>query len=319
MLSVVIPICNEEGTLPVLHERLMRELNRTSEEYEVIFVNDGSTDSSLQKMKELAQKNGAVKVLSFSRNFGHQIAVTAGLQYAKGDAAIVMDGDLQDPPEIIHKFVQKWREGYDVVYGIRATRKDSLVKKVLYAFYYRLLKMFSAIDIPLDSGDCCLMSRKVVDILNSLPERNRFVRALRSWVGFRQIGVEYERDKRYSGETKYTLYKLLELGLEGILSFSGYPLKIALVTGLLVSFMSIGYALLLVCLRFLYVGPEIPWYTMIVTAITFLGGIQLIILGLLGEYIFRIYDESKRRPLYILDEVTGLENVTTSISDNTGP
>ena len=317
-LSIVIPINNEEGTLPVLYERLVKTLKGMSAGYEVIFVNDGSSDRSLQIIKELAQNDGTVKLLSLSRKFGHQIAVTAGLKYASGDAVIVMDGDLQDPPEIVTRFVQKWQEGYDVVYGMRTSRKESLVKRVLYFSYYRLLKTVSAINIPLDSGDCCLMNRRVVDIINSLPEKKRFIRGLRSWVGFSQIGVEYDRDERYAGETKYSFYNLLELALDGMLSFSNFPLRPALILGLLIVLMSVGTAILLVCLAFFHTGPQMPGWIAVLIGVAFFGGIQLIVLGLLGEYIIRIYNDSQHRPLYIVDEVVGFENVAASVSDNTG-
>lgn len=302
----------------MLYERLVKTLKGMNAEYEVIFVNDGSNDRSLQIIKELAQNNGTVKLLSLSRKFGHQVAIAAGLKYASGDAIIVMDGDLQDPPEIILRFVQKWQEGYDVVYGVRTSRKESLVKKVLYFSYYRLLKTVSTFSIPLDSGDCCLMNRRVIDIINSLPEKKRFIRGLRSWVGFRQIGVEYDRDKRYAGEAKYSFNDLLELALDGMLSSSNFLLRPALILGLLIVLMSVGTAILLVCLAFFHAGPQMPGWTAVLIGVAFFGGIQLIVLGLLGEYIIRIYNDSQHRPLYIVDEVVGFENVAASVSDNTG-
>lgn len=315
-ISIVVPIFNEAEVLPLLNERITATLASITGTHEIIFVNDGSNDGSSDILKEFARKNHHTKIVSLSRNFGHQIAVSAGLQYTRGDAVIVIDGDLQDPPEVIPGFIQKWQEGYDVVYGVRKSRKEGLLKKTLYFSYYRLLKMFAEIDIPIDSGDCCLMSRKVVDILNSLPERHRFVRGLRSWVGFRQTGMEYDRDKRYAGEAKYTFYKLLKLGLDGMLAFSGYPLKIALAMGFTISFMSLCYASYLVYKRLLFSEYHVPGWTTLAVGITLFGGIQLIMLGLLGEYLVRVYDESKRRPLYIIDELIGLEKDATDLSNN---
>lgn len=316
-ISVLIPIYNEEKVLPYLYERLVGILEPQKLSYEIIFVNDGSEDNSLEMMKEYNKINPRAKILSFSRNFGHQTAVTAGLNFSKGKAVMIIDGDLQDPPEIIPQFIEKWKKGYEIVYGIRKKRKEGIIKRSFYKFYYRLLRLVSKIEIPVDSGDCSLMDRKVVTILNSMPERNRFIRGLRSWVGFKQIGLEYERDKRYAGETKYPFLKLLKLGLDGIISFSEIPLKISIVLGIVISSISIIYSLYIAFNRIFNPENQIPGWTTIVVGVAFLGGIQLLVMGFLGEYIIRIFDEVKRRPLYILNSAIGFEDEDVEgVSDN---
>lgn len=308
VLSVVIPICNEEEILPQLYDRTVSVLKRLGESYEVIFVNDCSSDNSLELMKVFNQENPKIKALSFSRNFGHQTAVTAGLNFSVGRAVMVMDGDLQDPPEIIPKFVEKWKEGYEVVYGVRTKRKENFFKRGLYKIYYRLLRMLSKTDIALDSGDCCLMDRKVVNLLNRMSERNRFIRGLRSWVGFRQIGLQYERDKRLAGKAKYTFFKLLELGLNGVISFSEIPLRMSIFVGFFTSVLSVIYSLYMALNRIVHPENQVPGWTSIVVGVTFLGGVQLMVLGFLGEYIVRIFDEVKGRPQYILNDVIGFKH-----------
>lgn len=307
-LSVVIPIYNEEETLPRLHQRLVEVLNNIGMSYEIIFINDCSTDNSFNIMEEFNRLDKRIKILSFSRNFGHQAAITAGINFSKAKAVVVMDGDLQDPPEIIPKFVEKWKLGYEVVYGIRTKRKEPILKRALYKVYYRLLSKLSDIDIPLDSGDFCLMDSKVVSLLNSIPERNRFVRGLRRWVGFKQVGLEYERAKRYKGSPKYTFLKLSKLGLDGIISFSGIPLRVAGFTGFIISSASVIYSVVILINRIINTSGQIPGWTSIVVGISFLGGIQLMVMGLLGEYIIRIFDEVKRRPLYVLNAAVGFHN-----------
>lgn len=303
-LSVVIPVFNEQNVLRQLYERVSRVLAELTDSHEVIFINDGSTDYTLAMLKEFSASDKRVKVLSFSRNFGHQVAISAGLEFSSGRSVAVMDGDLQDPPELLKLFIKKWKAGYQVVYAVRKKRKENILKRMMYRLYYKLLSKVSRIGMPLDAGDFCLMDRKVVDLLNSLPERNRFVRGLRSWAGFKQIGIEYDRDVRYAGKSKYTFSKLLRLGIDGIVSFSHLPLKIAIYLGLGISLLSIGYALYISTCRII-LGTPLPGWTSIVVGVSFLSGIQLIVLGFIGEYIARIFDEVKRRPLYVLSESIG--------------
>lgn len=303
--SVVIPIYNEETILPFLKDRLVSVLEQLKLSYEVIFVDDCSQDNSLYLLREFNNQNPALKALSFTRNFGHQTAITAGLNFSSGKAVMVIDGDLQDPPEIIPEFIEKWKQGFEVVYGVRKKRKDSIIKKAFCNLYYRSLKILSDTDIALDSGDCCLMDKKVVDILNKMPERNRFIRGLRRWVGFKQAAVEYERDKRHAGKPKYTPLKLIKLGLDGIFSFSKVPLKISVFLGFFISFASLLYVFWLIWNRIFNPANQVPGWTSIIVSINFLGGIQLMVMGFLGEYILRIFDEVKARPLYILNSAIG--------------
>jgi dolichol-phosphate mannosyltransferase len=319
-LSVIVPIYNEEKVLPLLKDRLIAVLEKLKLSYEVIFVDDCSQDNSPKLLREFNAKNSKVKILSFSRNFGHQTAITAGLNFSSGKAVMVIDGDLQDPPEIIPAFLEKWKDGFEVVYGIRKTRDDNIIKKNFCNMYYRLLKMLSSTDIALDSGDCCLMDRRVADILNEMPERNRFIRGLRRWVGFRQTGVEYDRDKRYAGKSKYTFFKLLKLALDGIISFSDIPLKISVFLGFFISIASLLYSFYIVWNRIFNPTNQIPGWTSIITGITFLGGIQLMVMGFLGEYIVRIFDEVKCRPQYIVNRAVGFtDKDAEGLSNNSSP
>lgn len=305
--SVVIPIYNEQANLPELYRRLTTVMTNLNAHYEIILVNDGSTDDSLLLMRELNQKDSRVKIINLSRNFGHQIAISAGMDYTKGQAVIVMDGDLQDPPEVLPIFIEKWQEGWDVVYAVRKKRKENLFKRVAYAMFYRILHKISNIDIPLDSGDFSVIDRKIVNLLKSMPERNRFVRGIRTWVGFKQIGVDYERDRRFAGKPKYTFKRLVKLALDGVISFSYFPLQMARSLGFIVSGVSLVGAVLTLCQR-LFTDTTVPGYATTVISILFLGGIQLITIGILGEYIGRIYDEVKQRPLYIFQELIGFED-----------
>jgi len=312
MISIVIPVFNEEETLPKLSERLASASSEWGDTFEVILVDDGSSDRTPEMLRELCQRDPRFKFLSFSRNFGHQTAVTAGLNQVTGDVVAVMDADLQDPPEVLPRFLDKWREGYDVVYAIRKKRKEGPFKRLAYWAFYRILDYLSSIRIPLDSGDFCLMDRRVVDLLNALPERNRFVRGLRSWLGFKQIGVEYERDARYAGEVKYTLRKLIQLAFDGIVSFTYRPLQMIGAAGLIISLLSfIGFVVFFVLSVFdihvLGHSPrESPGSTTLTLAVLFLGGVQLISLGVIGEYLGRIFDEVKQRPQYIVKDSQGL-------------
>lgn len=302
--SVVLPLYNEENNLPVLYERLTAVMRDLGESYEILFINDGSADASADIVRDLNRQDPAVKLVSFSRNFGHQLAVSAGLQYAGGEAVIVMDSDLQDRPEDLPQLVRKYREGFDVVYAIRATRQEIWYKKWAYKTFYWLLQSSSQIYIPLDSGDFSIMSRRVVDLLNQMPERSRFVRGLRAWIGFSQTGVQFDRDARHSGEPKYGLRQLFGLAANGLLSFSVYPLRLATVFGLLVSLFSFFSILIVFYLR-LFTTLSIPGFAATATILLFLGGVQLLTLGILGEYIGKIFEEVKRRPLYLVAETLG--------------
>lgn len=307
MISVVIPIYNEERLLPVLYERLRLVLEKLKMPYEIIFVNDASTDSSFSLLEGMHKKDAHVKVVTFSRNFGHQTAVTAGLNYSQGSAVMVIDGDLQDPPEIIPDFVGKWREGFEVVYGVRQKRKENFFKKSAYKIFYRLLDKLSEQKIPLDSGDCSLMGRKVVDLLNAMPERNRFIRGLRSWVGFKQVSLPYERDRRFAGVSKYSFFKLLKLAFDGILSFSGVPLRLSIVTGFFIASFSVVYSFYVIIKKLFFVPDMITGWSSLMAVLAFLGGLQLLVVGFVGEYILRIYDEVKGRPHYVVASLLGLE------------
>lgn len=304
--TVVVPIFNEEQIIPELYSRLTPIMQGLSDGYEIIFVDDGSEDSSLSIIESLRDKDEHIKCVSLSRNFGHQIAISAGIFYSGGKATILIDGDLQDPPEVIPLLVQKWKDGFDVVYAIRKRRKENIFKKALYKIYYRLLKKLSYLDIPLDSGDFSILDRKVVDLLNSMPEKNRFVRGLRAWVGLKQTGLEYERDSRFAGTPKYSLGKLIRLALDGIISFSYKPLKFATQFGFIISFLSfLGGLYYLV--YWLVRGDAPKGFTTLAILILFLAGIQLVMIGIMGEYIGRIHDEVKRRPMFVTKKLIGLQ------------
>lgn len=299
-ISVVLPIYNESGNIPELMERCQHTLQQYGR-YEIVCVNDASQDSSLQLLEEYAQKNSGVKIIDFARNFGHQAAITAGVDFASGDAVIVMDSDLQDPPELIPQLVEKWQEGYEVVYAQRRTRKDTSFKKMTAFFFYRVLQRFSNVEIPVDTGDFRLMDRSVVKELNRMREHSRFMRGLTSWVGFRQTSVLFDRDERKHGETNYPLVKMLKFALDGITSFSSIPLRLATYFGFLTAFIGVlaaGYA----GYRrfFLPESATVPGWTTIVMAVFLIGGVQLIVLGIIGEYIGRIYTEVQNRPLYVV-------------------
>jgi len=311
-ISIVIPCYNEEQVLPELFKRLTAVTNKWQYNVEMICINDGSTDNTWQLLKTQSEKDNRWKILSFSRNFGHQTAVSCGLTYTKGDAVFIIDADLQDPPEVLASFLNKWEQGYDVVYAVRKASKESPLKKLSYWVFYRVLSKLSDLKIPLDSGDFSLMDRKVVNIINSLPERNRFVRGLRAWAGFKQVGLEYERQARFAGETKYPFKKLLKLASDGIVSFSSTPLIISAYIGMIVSFLAFfGVIFALVQRIFssffisIGIGP-IAGYSTTIMAIMFLGGIQLIFLGVIGMYLGRIYDEVKQRPNWVIDSKINL-------------
>lgn len=314
MISIVIPLYNERETLPVLYRRLTEASPLWNSDYEVILVDDGSSDGSAVEMEKLAGKDRHFKVVKLSRNFGHQGAVSAGLHYARGDAVIIMDGDLQDPPEELPRFLEKWREGYQVVYAVRTRRKEGLLKRTAYAAFYRFLSLIAEIEIPLDSGDFCLLDRKVVDVLKrEMPENIRFVRGLRAYVGFRRIGVRYERESRAAGQPKYNFRKLLRLAGDGLFGFSTLPLRLATYLGLCISSLSFGLGVFFIIHRlvgfkiFGHSPEDTPGMASLAVGLFFLGGIMLFFLGILGEYVGRIYIEVKRRPPYIVDELIGFE------------
>ncbi|RJR19639.1 MAG: glycosyltransferase [Nitrospiraceae bacterium] len=310
-ISVVIPCYNEQDVLPELFRRMHDAAERWVVEWEIICVDDGSYDNTWNLLCEQNAKDPRWIAISFSRNFGHQTAVSAGIYHTTGDAVIVIDADLQDPPEELYRFIDKWQEGYDIVYAVRQHRKEAIVKKISYWAFYRLMSKMIDFKLPLDSGDFCIMDRKIVDILNSMPEKNRFVRGLRAWTGFKQTGLVYERQSRAAGETKYDFKKLRRLALDGILSFSTVPLAIASYLGLWVSLLSFLSIILFFLQRVfksffesIGFGPK-PGFAIII-AILFLGGVQLIFLGILGQYLGRIYDEVKQRPHWIIKNSKGV-------------
>jgi len=308
VLSIVVPVFNEEAVLHETYRRLTAVMEKLKEPYELLFVNDGSKDKSGVILEELAQKDRRVRVVHFARNFGHQAAITAGMDYAQGEAVVVIDADLQDPPEVILEMVAKWREGYEVVYGKRIKREgETFFKRFTASLFYRFLQRMTNVDIPLDTGDFRLLDQKVVEIMRLLREKNRFVRGLVSWVGFRQIALPYVREKRFAGETKYPLRKMLKLAWDGITAFSDKPLKVASYIGFTLSLLSFIY-LLVVLIGKLFGQSTVPGWASIVVINLFFNGVILIILGVMGEYIGRIYDEAKNRPLYIVEKVTTREN-----------
>ncbi len=310
--SVIVPMYNEELVIEHTYERLKETMDEAGEPYELIFVNDGSKDRTVELVNLIAECDPNVRLVDFSRNFGHQIAISAGMDYAKGDAVVVIDADLQDPPSVILAMIEKWKEGYEVVYGRRLKRKgETLFKKLTAKAFYRLLRSMTNVDIPLDTGDFRLIDRKVCDVLRGLKEKNRFVRGLISWIGFRQTSVEYVREERFAGETKYPLKKMISFALDGITSFSYKPLKIATYLGFLLSLSSFAYLLIVLYQGFFTDTTQPGWATIVVLNLLF-NGIILILLGVIGEYIGRIYDESKDRPLYIVREARGFQ----ATSDN---
>lgn len=301
--SIVVPVFNEEKVLNELYRRLTIVMSKLRESYEIIFINDGSIDNSLEIMEKLHSKDKRIKIIDFSRNYGQQIATTAGIDYATGEAIVIIDADLQDPPKVIPELVKKWKKGYDVVYGVRKKREgENFFKKVTASIFYKFLNKITDINIPLDAGDFRLIDRKVADNLKTIREKNRYIRGLTSWIGFRQIGVLYDREKRFAGYTKYTLAKMLKLALDAVFSFSNYPLKIAIYIGFLISGLSFLYLIYVLILK-IFMDVTIQGWASIIVAVFFLGGVQLICIGIIGEYIGRIGEEVKKRPLYIIKGV----------------
>ena len=308
-ISIVVPVYNEEPVLPELYRRVSEVMDQTGESWELLLVDDGSQDRSAAVISQLHAQNERVKGVSFSRNFGFQIAATAGLDYAQGAAVILTDADLQDPPEVYPKMIAKWHEGYDVVYGVRKSRVGETWFKLITAkLFYRLIYRITSIDIPLDTGDFRLMDRRVINAIRQMPERNRFLRGLVPWVGFKQTGVEYERQARFAGESKFGgVRQMLPFALDAITSFSYIPLQMATYLGFAIAGISALAILTVVLVRLL--GPQTPLLGQATTLVTvlFLGGVQLISLGIIGEYLGRIYDEVKGRPLYLVDKKWGIE------------
>jgi len=302
VFSIVAPIYNEIGNLPEFYRRVIVSLEQTSEAWELLLVDDGSTDGSTDMIRELAAGDPRVKPVIFARNFGHQLAVTAGLDYARGQAVVIIDSDLQDPPEVILDMIAKWREGYEVVYAVRSEREGETWFKLFTAsVFYRLIYRITDVDIPMDTGDFRLLDRKVADVMRQMRERHRFLRGMSVWVGFKQTGVQYKRAARFSGSTKYPFKKMLRFASDAITSFSYFPLQVATYIGFIAAGGSILAIPVVILLRVL-VSKAFLGQASTLIAVLFLGGVQLISLGILGEYIGRLYDEAKGRPLYIVRE-----------------
>jgi len=308
VISYVLPIYNEEENIDIFYKELAKALKKTkSYEFELIFINDGSRDTSLSLLEDLAQKDKRVCVIDFSRNFGHQAAITAGIDYANGDAVIIMDTDLQDPPLVSLELIEKWEAGYDVVYAQRKSRQDSFFKKITADAYYRLLSQTASIDIPRNTGDFRLMGKAVVVELRKFREQNRYMRGLVSYLGFRQVGVEFDRHARYAGETGYPLKKMVKFAIDGILSFSTTPIKLINHLGLGVAFLSFLALVVVAIIKLVDPSRLVPGWAFIVMSIFFMGGVQLIMMGVLGSYIGRTYSEVQRRPIYIVRDAINIK------------
>lgn len=315
LLSIVIPCYNEEMLITETVSRLKQFSEKLKDtEVEFIFIDDGSTDKTREVIKSYSHQDHRIKLIGFSRNFGHQIAVTAGIDAAAGEAVVLIDADLQDPPEIIHEMIAKWLEGYDVVYGTRIERPgESFFKLATASIFYRFLNRLSDVFIPLDTGDFRLMGRNVVETIKAMPEMHRFVRGMVSWAGFKQIAIPYKREKRFAGESKYPMRKMLRFAIDGILSFSTKPLQLSVGLGMLsatLALFGIVYALIMRLLTNIWVEG----WTALMIAVLFMGGIQLISIGILGEYIGRIFDEIKHRPLYVIEEYIGFNDENPAMS-----
>ena len=314
--SIVVPVYNEQETLGELHRRVSQLMDQLDGPCELVLVNDGSNDESHSIMMELADKDPRVKVVELSRNFGHQLAVTAGLDYASGEAVIIMDADLQDPPEVALEMATRWREGYEVVYAIREHRAgESWFKRASAGLFYRILRRLTKTDIPVDTGDFRLVDRKALEAVRQMPENRRFLRGMFAWVGFRRTGVKFHRDDRYAGQTKYPLRKMVRLAVDGILGFSNEPLRLGIKLGFLVAGAAMLYGLVSAILKLAGVWAA-PGWTSLIAVITFLGGVQLIVIGVIGEYLGRVYDEVRRRPLYIVRRAYGFGPLTHQTGDD---
>ena len=308
--SVVIPVLNEEKTIPEMLARLDPVIQRVGGHWEVIYVNDGSRDQSLEVLHNLRRRYSFLRVVDLSRNFGHQPAVAAGLDHASGRAVILMDGDLQDLPEALPQFIEKWREGYEVIYAIRTKRKENAIKRALFAGFYRLQRSVSRISTPLDAGNFSLLDSRVVDVIRGMPEKNRYLPGLRAYAGFRQVGIVVQRGARFDGDPRVTYVGLFKLAMDGVLAFSSAPLRLVFILGVTVSLISVALALIGLYVRYV-MGKEFLQWPFGLTTIFLLGGVQLISVGIIGEYVGRIYDEVKQRPYYIAREVSGFDDLET--------
>ena len=307
--SVVAPIYNELENIPELYPRIKDVMEKTGEPWELILIDDGSTDGSTEVIRKLAQNDKRVRPVIFARNFGHQIAVTAGIDYSRGDAVIIIDADLQDPPEVILDLIDKWREGYEVVYAVREEREgETWFKRTTASLFYRLIQAVTKVDIPLDTGDFRLIDKKVVDVMKTMRERHRFLRGMSAWVGFKQVGVTYKRKPRYAGTSKYPLKKMVQFALNAITSFSYFPLQLATYIGFFAAGLSVLAIPVIAILRWT-TGTVLMGQATTLIMVLFLGGVQLISLGIIGEYIGRIYDEAKGRPLYTVAEAPEVEEI----------
>jgi polyisoprenyl-phosphate glycosyltransferase len=310
-LSVVIPVLNEETNLPVLYERVAGELRSLGCDFEILFVDDGSTDSSAERIAALHRADARVKMLSMSRNFGHQAALTAGMDHATGDAVIAMDADLQHPPDVIRELVLRWKEGYEVVYTVRQTTEAAgPLKRASAKMFYRVFRALSDIDLPANSADFRLLDRRVVEAFRQIRERTRFLRGLVGWAGFRSIPVPYQANARLSGQTKYSPSRMIRLAIDGLVSFSTTPLYVAIYVGGLLALLGVAYLLYALYARFV-TGNVVPGWTSLIILVTFVGGIQLVLMGIIGIYIGKIYEEAKQRPLYLIRETPGFEGSPT--------
>lgn len=302
LLSVVVPVYNESAVLPAFHERLTATLDKLDLRSEILYVNDGSVDSSLEVLAELRDRDARVGLINLSRNFGKELAMTAGFDQAAGDAVVVIDADLQDPPELIQEFVKHWREGHDVIYGKRTTREgEAALKKLTAYLFYRLIQNVSRVRIPVDTGDFRLMSRRAVDALGKVREQHRFMKGLFAWIGFRSLAVPYQRDRRYAGRSSFNYWKLWNFAIEGVTSFTTAPLKTATYMGLAVAGFAFVYGAVIIYKTLVY-GSSVAGYPSLMVVMLFLGGIQLVGLGIIGEYLGRMFDETKNRPLYLVQD-----------------
>ncbi|HUI09558.1 MAG TPA: glycosyltransferase family 2 protein [Bacteroidota bacterium] len=304
MYSVIIPVYNEEQTIPELYARLAAAASPLDAPVEIVFVDDGSRDRSYELLASLHGRDARVKVLRLSRNFGHQIAISAGLEAAQGDAVVLMDGDLQDPPELLPAMVNRWKEGFAVVYTVKKSRRENPLKRFAFTSFYRILHTLSSIQIPMDAGNFSLLDRRVVDVLRAMPERNRYISGLRAWAGFPQTSVAYDRDPRFAGKPQMSLGRLVHLALDGIFSFSNVPLRLAIYIGLLTAALAFAGALYVVYAK-LFTDRAILGWASTILSVLFVGGMILVTLGVIGEYISRIYEEVKKRPLYVVRDRIG--------------
>ena len=316
-MSLVVPVFNEEDSVALFVQTTRDVLEAAGLEFEIVFINDGSQDSTIQRLMALSEADNRVKTINLSRNFGKEFALTAGLDHAIGDVLVPMDVDLQDPPELIPKFLEMWREGYDVVYGVRSCRKhDSIAKRTTAALFYRIFNRLSQLQVPYNAGDFRLIDRRVANVIRQMPERNRFMKGLFAWVGFNSIGIPYERPQRAAGSTKWGNWRLWNFALDGIFSFSTLPLRVWAYLGGIVALVSFSYGSFIV-IRTLILGIDIPGYASLLTIVLFLGGIQLLSIGVLGEYLGRLFIEVKGRPLYVVESIYPPASLPQSAANKT--